>query len=116
MLSSQADKRARQRAKEKERKDGKEAAAANNGGSKGSSTAAAAGGDDSFDAELAAAMAEAAAISSRWVLGTNNGAAVPAAVACVGAMRSCQCQNVCGVASSAASARVTMVLQPLSCV
>lgn len=65
----QADKRARQRAKEKERKDGKEAAAASNhGGSKGSSkAAAAAGGNDSFDAELAAAMAEAAAISSRCV-------------------------------------------------
>ena len=69
---AQADKRARQRAKEKERKEGKTAAAAGGGGGGSSSSkgAAAAGaganGVDSFDAELAAAMAEAAAISSRW--------------------------------------------------
>lgn len=61
----QADKRARQRAKDKERKDGKpETAAAAAGSSKAASGTAAAGGD-SFDAELAAAMAEAATISSR---------------------------------------------------
>eukprot|EP00878_Enallax_costatus_P044839 GHUV01053598.1.p1 GENE.GHUV01053598.1~~GHUV01053598.1.p1 ORF type:complete len:210 (+),score=105.62 GHUV01053598.1:1-630(+) len=56
--SKKAEKRARQKAKEKDRTDGKAAAG-------GSSTAAAAG--DSFDDELAAAMAEAAAISNRWV-------------------------------------------------
>lgn len=71
----QADKRARQRAKEKERKEGKQAAASPGAATPGSSSgkgpaAAAAGGAvDSFDAELAAAMAEAAAISSRWVEG-----------------------------------------------
>jgi hypothetical protein len=60
----QADKRARQRAKDKERKDSKPATAAAADSSKPSAGTAAAGGD-SFDAELAAAMAEAAAISSR---------------------------------------------------
>jgi hypothetical protein len=67
---TQADKRARQRAKEKAGKGPAGEAAAGGGGSKGSAAAAAAaagGGGDSFDAELAAAMAEAAAISSRWV-------------------------------------------------
>jgi hypothetical protein len=56
----QAEKRARQKAKDKERKESLSAA-------EGSSSVAAAATDlgNSFDDELAAAMAEAAAISSR---------------------------------------------------
>lgn len=59
-MSLQAEKRARQKAKDKDHKDGKAPA----GG--GSSTAA--GTADTFDDELAAAMAEAAAISNRWAI------------------------------------------------
>jgi hypothetical protein len=62
LMHHQADKRAKQRAKEKERKDGKPTPTPG----KAPAAAAAAGGGDSFDDELAAAMAEAAAISSRW--------------------------------------------------
>lgn len=57
---TQADKRARQKAKEKERKDGKAAGCSTGHG-------VATGAADSFDDELAAAMAEAATISSRLV-------------------------------------------------
>mgnify|MGYP001811035260 CR=1 FL=1 len=66
-MCTQADKRARQKAKEKDRKPS--GAATPGSSSKGTAAAAAAAaggaGGDSFDAELAAAMAEAAAISSR---------------------------------------------------
>jgi hypothetical protein len=56
---AQAEKKARQKAKEKEKQGGKAPGAA------GSSSQAAAAAADGFDEELAAAMAEAAAISSR---------------------------------------------------
>jgi hypothetical protein len=71
----QADKRARQKAKDAARRDkeGGGSASSVGGGAGGKAAAAGAaaagggGGGDSFDDELAAAMAEAAAISSRCV-------------------------------------------------